>query len=395
LKILHTYSAYKPSFETGGVARSCYEITKGLAKMGHEVTVYTTDRGENRVDTKKNSPVEVDGVQVYYFKNISNHLAMRSKIITPYYAPLVARKKIENFDIIHIHGYRNFLSAIVAYYARKYDVSYVVQPRGSAQKMAKSLPKTTFDLLFGYKILRRAARILLSSKNEYSLSKPILEMVENNEDGFSYMPNGINIDDFYDSEAHEKNFRRSYNVDQDQKIILYLGRISERKGIDLLIKSLRGLIEKRRKLKLIITGPRNDYELKLKNNVKKLKLEKHTIFTGPLYNSDKIEAYNAADVFVLPSKDKQESFGNVVLEASACGTPCVATDVCGVTEWMDNLIKVDSNEKSIVKGIEKALSKEELGKKAREEVYEKFKWKSIIENELIPIYEEIIKPREN
>lgn len=57
---------------------------------------------------------------------------------------------------------------------------------------------------------------------------------------------------------------------------------------------------------------------------------------------------------------KYSVYSAAVLEASACGTPCVASNVCGVTEWMDDIIKVNPNEESIVKGVEKGLSNENI-----------------------------------
>lgn len=388
MKILQVSSSFKPSWEKGGTARSPYEISLALVKQGHDVTVYTTDQGEERLNVKVNKPVSVDGIKTYYFKNFSNSLAMKKKFLTPYYMPSVVKKGIRNYDIIHIHSYRTTAVAIVSHYARKYDVPYIVQPRGSAQKVSKSLQKTLLDNIFGYKILRNSEKILMSSKNEYQLSKSILSEVGKDEKDIVYIPNGINVDDI---KTGKIDFRKKCGIKKDEKIILYLGRLSKRKGLDMLIEAFKSINYKDDNLRLVIVGPESSYGKELKSKVQRSKMKDYFLMPGPLYDKDKYAAYSAADVFVLPSKDQQESFGNVILEASVCGTPCVATNVCGVTEWMNNVIKVNPDVKSISNGIKEGLESNMLGDKAREEVIENFSWESIVEEQLIPLYDKIIR----
>jgi len=387
MKILQVAHSFYPCFSAGGVVRCSYEISKSLVKRGHDVTVYTTDGCKERLDVKTNKPVNKDGINIYYFRNLSNKLRMKYKFATPPHLPFVVRKEIKDFDIIHIHEHRTLLAAIVSHYARKYDVPYVVQPRGSAQKMSKSLQKTIFDYLVGYKVLREAEKIILSSQNEYELSKSILKKAGIKKEEISYIPNGININE---STVDEKNFRDKYDIKNEEKIILYLGRITKVKGLDLLIKAFEKIVTNRKKnFKLVIIGPEGNYSDQIKILIEKSKAKDRILLPGPLYGKEKYSAYSAADVFVLPSKEI-ESFGNVVLEAASCGTNCVVTDVCGVTDWMDNLIKVTPSVGDVKKGIGMALGNEKIGKKARDEVFKKFDWNTIVENNLISIYEKII-----
>ena len=101
MKILQVVSFFKPSWEAGGIARVCYEISKKLADKGHEVTIYTTDGFKSRLKVKKNQPVNVENMNVYYLRNLSNFLAKRNLCI-PYLLPYLSKRDLRQFDVIHV-----------------------------------------------------------------------------------------------------------------------------------------------------------------------------------------------------------------------------------------------------------------------------------------------------
>jgi len=389
LKILHVSTSYKPSFETGGVARSCYEMTTSLAKMGHDVTVYTTDRGENRVDAKKNSPINVDGVKVYYFKNISNHIAFRSKIITPYYAPIIARKVLKKFDIIHIHEHRTLLAAIVSHYARKYDVPYVVQPRGSLKyDKGQNHLKKFFDLICGKKILNKSSKLLALTSNE---KEEFLEF-DIPERKIKIVPNAINPN-VVPENLKKGKFRDKYDIDDNTKIILFLGRLNKIKGIDRLLKALPHL--KNEDYQCIIVGPgKKDYKNELKNIVNENKLEDKVIFTGALYGKDKYKAYNDADVYVLPSR--YEGFPNTALEAGLMRNPVILSDAIPLSAELNEEnagIVFNGDVEDLVKKLnfilENKTHRDALGKTMKKLIMEKYTYEKIIK-QLLDTYKLII-----
>ena len=129
MKILEVTSFFKPSWEAGGIARVSYEISKRFAEK-HEVTVYTTDGFKSRLKVQKNRSIQVDNMSVYYFSNLSNYLASKN-ICIPYLLPYVVKKDIQQFDIIHIHSFRSILAVVIWYYAKKYNIPYVLQAHGS------------------------------------------------------------------------------------------------------------------------------------------------------------------------------------------------------------------------------------------------------------------------
>ena len=119
MRILEVASFFKPSWEAGGIARVSYELSKRLSTR-HEVVVYTTDGFKSRLNIKKNRPIEVEGMSVYYFRNLSNFLARRNLCI-PYLLPHIVKKDFHRFDIIHVHTFRTILAILIWYYAKKYE----------------------------------------------------------------------------------------------------------------------------------------------------------------------------------------------------------------------------------------------------------------------------------
>lgn len=330
MNILQVSNFFKPLWETGGVTKVNYEISKNLVQRGHDVTVYTTDGYKPNFEIQANQPVEVDGIKVYYFKNLFKYFIKRTNLTFPYYLPFVLRKEIRNFDIIHIHEHRTLLAACVHYYAKKYNVPYVLQAHGSVlPHFQKQGLKKFFDIIFGYRVLKDASKLIALTETE---AEQYMQMGID-ESKICIIPNGINLEEF--ENLPEKGvFRKKYFIRDNEKIILYLGRIDKIKGIDLLIDAFSQLKPELNNVKLVIVGPKSDYFSILDENVKYLNLNDSVLFTGPLYGIDKQAAYVDADVYVLPSR--YETFPNTVLEAGLCNTPVIVTDRCGISDIVVN-----------------------------------------------------------
>lgn len=338
MKILQVITSFPPAFAYGGPAGVVYDISKELVKRGHEVTVYTTDVLDKNSRYKfENNPMWLDGIKVYHFKNISNHLAVNFHISSAVEMAIELRRNIHKFDVVHCHDYRAIEAIFVHYYAQKRMVPYILQPRGTIPTLKKSNQKQIFDKFFGYEIIKDANKIIASSKIEskqYSYVFP-----EFNNEKVIHVPNGVNLKTYQDL-PKKGSFKDKYSINKNDKIILFLSRIHERKGADLLIEAFYELKNDIKNVKLIIAGPDDGFFGELMSMVVKLGIENEVLFPGPLYGKNKLEAYVDADIFVLPSKDSYESFGNVVLESLACGTPVIVTNVCGVTEWVGNTVYV-------------------------------------------------------
>jgi len=331
MKILQVINAFHPPFSGGGAAFVAHYISKALAKQGHEVTVFTTNvLSRDRLFCSEQNPNYCEGVKVYYFNNIvykpSVHVYFSNELVR------AIKKSISDYDIVHVHEYRSYISLVVNYYANKHKLPLILQTHGQLPRTGswKRL-KWIYDILFGYRLLRTASRVIALSKVEAeqyrSMGVP--------EEKIAIIPNGVDLSE-YDNLLSKGEFKKRFNIPEDKKIILYLGRIHRIKGIDFLVKAYAYL---KRKMNcndaiLVIAGPDDGYLNEVKSLTYDLSVSDSILFTGPLYGKDKLEAYVDADVYVLPSR--YETFPIVVLEAYACGKPVIASGVGGLKDLVVN-----------------------------------------------------------
>jgi glycosyltransferase involved in cell wall biosynthesis len=147
------------------------------------------------------------------------------------------------------------------------------------------------------------------------------------------------------------SFKKKYGIGINEKIVLYLGRIHQLKGIDILVKAFANIADKLHNVRLVIVGPDDGYLGEIRALVKTLRITSKVLIIGPLFCEEKLEAYVDADVYVLPSR--YEIFGMSILEAVACGTPLILTETCGIAEYFRD--KTGMVVPPIPKKIEEAL----------------------------------------
>ena len=388
MRILQVTNFFKPSWESGGPARVAYEISKRLVERGHEVTVYTTDGFKWRLDVEKNRPVFVDGIKTYYFRNL--YLVRKRVFPTPYYAPVVARKEIMNFDVIHIHE-GNTLGVVVHHYAKKYGVPYILQAHGSLpSKMRKerSLEGRIWDTLFEYRTLHDASKVIALTKTE---AEQYTKMnVAGNK--IKIVPNGTDLSE-YTNLPEGGGFRRKYSISNDAKMVLYVGRMNKTKGIDLLIKAFADVSKKLNDVKLVLVGPDDGDQSVLEELIQSLKVDDTVLFTGFVSDDEKKMAFVDADVFVTPSFS---GFPVTFLEACACGTPIITTNKGDKLDWIQDKVGyiVEYDKDQLKNAMVKVLSDGELrrrfGEDGKKLMKEKFSWDKIVE-QVENVYEELIR----
>lgn len=372
----------------GGITAVSFNVSKKMVELGHDVTVYTTDLGNYPNSRLKVHNVEnYGGMEIHYFRNLSNYLAFKHRLFLPIQMLLKLRKNSNQFDIIHLHDFRSLLSIIVHHYAKKYRIPYVLQAHGSVPYLSqKEFFKKVFDKLWGHKILNDASKVIAITETELEHYKKM----DVSEDKIEIVPNGINLSE-YQNLPEKGEFRIKHGITKNERIILYLGRLYKSKGIGMLIKSFSEIIKDVNNVKLVIVGPDEGVLDDLKDLSNILALGDNILFIGPLYKRDKMAAYVDADVFVTPSFS---GFPLTFLESCICGTPIITTNNGDKINWINNIgyaVNFDMNElkDSIIKLLNDNEQKLELGEKAKILVNDNFDW-NVISKKIEDVYISIL-----
>jgi len=394
MNILQVYQIFNPE-AASGAAKVAYYISKELARKGHNVIYYASDIKDKDRKLLGSTKAIVDGITVQHFRTVCTFLAKRLKI---YITPSLIRqdeKFFKKINVIHLHGYRSFQNIIIHHYAKKYGIPYVLQAHGSLPRInAWQALKWLYDILFGYQLLRDAAKVIALSRVEAEQYRAMGVP----EEKIVIIPNGIDISEY--AELPPKGvFKKKFSIPEDRKIILYLGRIHKIKGIDILIKAYAYLRNQMnfRDVVLVIVGPDDGYLNEAKRLAQALGVSDSVLFTGPLYGEDKLAAYVDSEVYVLPSR--YEIWGMTVLEAYACGKPVVASEVGGLKDLVKvgetGLLFEPGNVKQLAEGIFNILSNydnmaKEMGLRGKNFVKENFTIERVIEK-LEKLYKKIVE----
>ena len=390
MRILHVAHFFYPCLSAGGVVNASYQIASKQSE-DNEVKVLSSDACKERLKFPNGRyDVDVGGIKVDYFKNLSNGFKLATMLDTPLSAPFKIKKDIKDYDIIHIHEHRQTLAIIASYYASKNNIPYIVQAHGSVLPFfqQESL-KNLFDKVFGFKILHNASCVFALTEVE---KEQYLKMGVD-EDKIEIVPLGINLAEYKDLPSCGL-FRSKFNIAEEDKLILFVGRLHEIKGLDLLIDAFNDLIQETANLngssiKLAIVGPDDGYLSKLEEKIREYSLEENVIVTGPLYKEEKQEALVDCDLFVMPSR--YESFTTSGLEAMACSKPLVLTKNNHIHDWVDGNVGIacDDDKDSLKDALQKIISDDDLalvfGENGRKLILEKYNW-DMINNQILEIY---------
>lgn len=375
MNILHVVPSFAPCFSHGGVVNASYQIAKKQVENGHDVCVYTTDSCDERLKFKDNYDVDIDGIRVFYFKNLSNNFKNKLTIDTPVSLIGHLKKTVSDFDIIHIHEHRHSLAIATHRYAKKNSIPYVLQAHGSVLPFfQKEKLKEVFDKLWGFDILHDASRAFALTEVE---KEQYLKMGVS-KDRIDIVPLGIDINE-YNHLPDEGKFKSKHGIGSEERVILFLGRIHEIKGLDLLVKSFARISED--DVKLAIVGGDYGFKEELENLIETLDLTDKVIFPGVLTGENKIEALVDCDIFIMPSR--YESFTTSGLEAMACFKPLILTKNNHIQTWVkDNTgLVCEFDEENLSDCIETLLNDKSLcerfGNNGRKLIEDKYDWDKV------------------
>jgi glycosyltransferase involved in cell wall biosynthesis len=329
MRILNVTQTYFPFLEFGGPPVKVRALSQQLAKRGHEVTVLTADWGlQSRAAVASKAErtelgwrLEESGIEAIY---LASRLHFRALSWNPGIARF-CRARLGNFDVVHIFGLYDFLGPAVAAACRRGGIPYVVEPIGMFVPIVRNfLLKRMYHLALGQRMLRGSRKIIATSPQE------VAELAESGlpAEKIQVRRNGV---EGPETPLERGKFRAAAGIPDDAKVVLYLGRLSEKKSPDVLLKAFASVCKAERdaEVHLVFAGPdEGGMKKKLRQMAGELGISSRVQIRGGAYGEQKWSAYKDADVFVLPSQN--ENFGNTAGEAVAAGTPVVVTEKCGI-----------------------------------------------------------------
>ncbi len=280
---------------------------------------------------------------------------------------------------VHIHGCWESCTLIAASAARKAGVPYVLSAHGMLERWAlanKRVKKSVYAALFEHRNLNGAVCLHALTHAEaldyrsFGYRGPI-----------AIIPNGVEANDSADPSL----FLDQYPEAKDKRLLLFLGRIHYKKGVDLLVNAWAQLADSYPDALLVIAGPDSEGTLaKVMETVTRLDIADRVLFTGMLDASMKWSALAAAGYFVLPSYS--EGLSVAALEAMSMGVPLILSEQCNLPQIAKHGAgwQVQTNIQSLVGALQVALDltgtkRRVFRAEARELARREFGWSNVTE----------------
>ena len=369
MRILNVTQSYYPFLEFGGPPVKVRALSEALARRGHQVTVLTPDwglesRGAGDAENNKKERCEFgwrlegNGVEAIY---VPTWLRFRALSWNPGIKKF-CRARLRDFDVAHIFGLYDFLGPAVAKACRENGTPYVVEPIGMFVPIVRNFRlKRMYHAVLGQPMLGGTRAIVATSEQEAAelcgagIAREKIVVRRNGIEAPAALP-------------ERGKFRAAHGIAGDAKLILFLGRLSEKKSPDLLLQAFAMISRGARggNLRLVFAGPDEGMKKGLTQMAERLGVASRVLFCGPLFGEAKWAAYRDADVFVLPSQN--ENFGNSAAEAVAAGTPVLVTERCGIAPLLQDVagLVVAHEAAAIARGLERMLYEPGLHSRLRD-----------------------------
>lgn len=378
MRIAHVVPSYWPASRYGGAIESVHGLCRALAAAGHRVDVFTTNLdGPGVSDVPVGRPVDVDGVRVRYF---------RSPVLRRWFWSPSMGAALEShagdWDLLHLHSVFLWPTTFAARLARRRGLPYVLSPRGMLvagliRRKSRFL-KSAWMAAFGRRLVREAACLHLTSTAERSELEG-LGIPSARE--WRVIPNGIRLEDVPLDLPEPPG-------GSERPLVMYLGRIHWKKGIDRLVRAMKWVPGARLE---IIGNDEEGYRPVVERAACEAGVRDRVSIEGPVYGPDKYRRMARASVFVLPSYS--ENFGNAALEAMAAGCPAVVAPGVGAADLAGRggLLVCDSDPERLGPALRELLADDErlarMRRQARQTALE-MDW-SRIAGQMSALYDEL------
>ncbi|MEX0921648.1 MAG: glycosyltransferase [Rhodovibrionaceae bacterium] len=311
MRILHVIGNL--SRAGGGPSRAVLDMAIALAERGHEVSIQATDSGG---ETLPLQPALDAGVEIARFP-VKPPRAWQ-------YSPELARAletAIPRAEVVHLHGLYFHHDLTTGKLCHRTGVPYVLRPYGTLDPWIRRRArwkKLPMELWFQNRVLREAAALHYTAAEEAERARPFAQGAPE-----AVVPLGLDPREF--ATAPELGaFRAAHPEIGERRILLFLSRIHEKKGLDLLIPAFARALQRHDDLQLVIAGPDDGAEGAARRLAASHGIAERVSFPGLLGGEEKLAALADCALFVLTSY--QENFGLSVAEALAMRRPVLISD---------------------------------------------------------------------
>jgi len=360
--------------------------------MGADVTVYTTDSSVNRrLDVPVNTPVDINGVRVFFFRADWSLKRFYSRALRS-----ACKNTIGAFDILHIVSFWCYPDIVSCHEARRQHIPYILAPHGTLMSQSmrrKRRKKQLYKRLFTYRNMRNAMAIRYTTELERQQS--ILDKQVASKTSF-VLPNGIECHEFDQLPTRNDAIER-LGLPSQSKLITYLGRLHACKQLDLLLLAFAQAIKYIPDSHLILAGPDDGDEAKLRALTKKFSLYDRIHFLGFIGKEDRRNLLAATQLLALVSS--AENFGMAAVEAMAAGVPVLVSDRVGVSTEIasDGAGKVvpprqDAIAQALTELLLNPLLLNQMGKKAQMSALKRYDIRAVAKQMLIA-FEDVLTGR--
>ncbi len=392
--------------DTGGMNVYVHQLTRTLGKMGVRVDVFTRSQDEHVPHVLHDLGYHNRVVHIPAGPEFPLPKAELERYIPKFVQGIEAFANSKNihYDLIHSHYWMSGLAAIEL--SEKWKIPFLNMFHTLVlmkNRIAKSLQEMEgeYRIQGEKKVIAKANRIIAATLAEKSQLEFLYGAPSSK---ISVIPPGVDTRHFYPIAKDEA--KEVVGVPLNTHTILFVGRIEPLKGIDLLIQAI-SIIQKNGELQccphnLVIIGGEpnakteemNAEMARLQDMVDELKIENFVIFLGKQNQQMLPYYYSAAEVVVMPSH--YESFGMVALEAMACGTPVVASQVGGlaflVRDGVTGFVVPGNDVQTLAKRLVELIKNKELRDKLgsnSSEYAQLYAWENISEK-MIEVYHQIL-----
>lgn len=323
MKFLHVISSVNSN--GGGPIEGVKQLYAPLKKLGVDVEILCCDSPESAWLTNSDLPIV--------------H-ALGPAYLNYAYAPSLAswlRTNAPRFDAVIVNGIWQHHSFAVHRALAGSNVPYFVFTHGMLDPWfkhtypLKHLKKWLYWPWGEYRVLRDARAVIFTCEEERLLARQSFWLYRANEVVTNYGTSSPPDN----ADALKEQFIAQLPQLRDKRIILFLSRIHEKKGCDLLLEAFAQVAQKDKRLHLVMAGPdQTGWVTALKKQAEQLGIAEQITWPGMLQGRDKWGAFYAAEVFCLPSH--QENFGIVVAEALACGKPVLISNKVNIWREIEN-----------------------------------------------------------